>query len=149
MMRHDHESLGEATTVHAGSLGDGTIDVLARLADWTFYVTALTSVVGLGLLGRRRLRKTRVQSMLLTAGYLLAIPLGLWGSVRFHAPLIPFIVLLAAFAVDALQRRVRGETTAGQLDAPGEADVVEQGPVVGDQQDGAPERVERNLELFD
>ena len=33
---------------------------------------------------------------------LVAIPLGLWGAVRFHAPLIPFVALLAAVGITAL-----------------------------------------------
>jgi len=112
MMRHDHETLGEATSVHAGSLGDGTITVLARLADWTFFVAGFASLAGLVLLGRRRLAETNVQSVLLTAGYLLAIPLGLWGAVRFHAPLVPFIVLLATFAAVELTVRVQARAWA-------------------------------------
>jgi len=105
MMRHDHETLDEAMSVHAGALGGSTVRVLARLADWTFFVAGVAAIAGLALLGRRRLAETNVQSVLLTAAYLLAIPLGLWGAVRFHVPLTPFIVLFAAFAAVELAAR--------------------------------------------
>lgn len=108
MMAHDHESLSEAASVH-GTIGGRAFTWLARLADWTFVIASASALVGVALLGRRRLAETNVQSVLLTAGYLLAIPLGLWGAVRFHAPLVPFIVLFAAFAGVELLARMRAE----------------------------------------
>lgn len=115
MMRHDHETLSEALSVH-GARGDTAFRVLARSADWTFYVAGAAAVAGIALLGRRRLAETNVQSVLLTAAYLLAIPLGLWGTVRFHVPLTPLIVLLAAFTAVELAERWRMRSAADPQD---------------------------------
>ncbi len=43
---------------------------------------------------------------------LLLIPLGLWGTPRFHAPVIPFIVLFAAVGIT----RVLGILMGSPLD---------------------------------
>ena len=69
------------------------------MADWYFFALAGLSVFGLpALAGRDR----RPERLLVASGLvgLLVIPLLLWGNPRFHLPLVPFIVLCAAFAID-------------------------------------------------
>jgi len=88
-----------------GSLGGGPapgthgFDVLAAIADWYFYVVVLVALAGVPLLFTRgRTPERRIVFVAFMA--LLVIPLLLWGNQRFHFPLLPFIALFAAAAVE-------------------------------------------------
>jgi 4-amino-4-deoxy-L-arabinose transferase-like glycosyltransferase len=78
-------------------LGRQERSTLNSVADWYFYFLLSAAVAGMPLLfhgdhgPERRLVLVAVVSFLM-------VPLLLWGTPRFHVPLLPFIALLAAAA---------------------------------------------------
>lgn len=112
MFRDDHDGIEAVQTLGGGPfLSQRVVDVAEPVADWYFY-----GVVGLAILGLPQLarKQERARRWIVASGLvgLLVIPLLLWGNPRFHLPLAPFLVLLAALAVDAAARRLRPEPVA-------------------------------------
>lgn len=100
MMSTDQEALNEIESLHPeGLLGDSPRRLLVVVTEGWFALTLVASVAGIVIAINRHRRRPEVVAVLVTAGFLLAIPIGLWGAPRFHAPLIPFICLFAALAV--------------------------------------------------
>jgi hypothetical protein len=100
MMSTDQKPLREAEALHPdGLLGDTSERLLVTATEAWFALTLLASTGGVVIALVRHRRRPEVVAVLVTAGFLLAIPVGLWGAPRFHAPLIPFICLFSALAV--------------------------------------------------
>jgi 4-amino-4-deoxy-L-arabinose transferase-like glycosyltransferase len=103
----DHDGIEATETLGSGRfLRAGVRNVLSDTADWYFFIALGLAVVGLPRLlwAARRSPEARLVLVALTA--LLAIPLLLWGNQRFHLPLYPYMVILAAATVDAAARRI-------------------------------------------
>jgi len=105
--RNDHDGVGEV----ASGLG-GAVHPLARvplqwLADLYYWVVA-----GLALVAVPRFwPDARRLFVLIVAASLAAVPLFLYGLIRFHVPLLPFLALGAAVTIDAMSsRRTRAPT---------------------------------------
>lgn len=103
MLEHDHSGLEESESVNGEVLSSGARRVAVNAADWWFWATMAASAVGLvGLL-----RTRRAAQLLVVVAYLalLALPILLWGNVRFHIPVLPFAAVLAAAAPLAIGPR--------------------------------------------
>ncbi len=112
MFQDDHDGIVAVQTLGGGAfLSERVVDVAEPVADWYFYGVVALAILGLPQLARP---EERARRWILASGTfgLLAIPLLLWGNPRFHLPLAPFLVLLAALAVDAGIRRLRSRSTA-------------------------------------
>ena len=102
----DHDGVAE---VASNRQGGGPVQPWARvplvvLADAYYYVVAI-----LGLIAIPRLwRDARRLFVLIVAASLAAVPFFLYGLVRFHVPLLPFLALGAAVTIDGARRRSRG-----------------------------------------
>lgn len=107
MFRDDHDGIGAVQGLGGGAfLSPRVVDVAEPAADWYFYVVVALAIVGLPGFARRDHRPGRLVTASGLVGLLL-IPLLLWGNPRFHLPLAPFLVLSAAFALEAGWTRVR------------------------------------------
>lgn len=103
----DHDGIDATETLGSGRfLSSGMRDTLSGAADWYFFVTLGLAVVGLPLLVLRARRSPEARLVLVALLALLSIPLLLWGNQRFHLPLYPYVVVLAAASVDAAARRI-------------------------------------------
>jgi hypothetical protein len=76
---------------------------LSSTADWYFFVVLVPAIAGLVCLFRGPHAAERRLVAVATLS-LLAIPLLLWGNQRFHFPLLPFMVILAAATIDRVLR---------------------------------------------
>jgi 4-amino-4-deoxy-L-arabinose transferase-like glycosyltransferase len=107
----DHDGVAEVASTRQGG---GPVQPWARvplvvLADAYYYVVAI-----LGLIAIPRLwRDARRLFVLLVAASLAAVPFFLYGLVRFHVPLLPFLALGAAVTIDRIVRR-RAQAAPGQ-----------------------------------
>ena len=125
MFRDDHDGIVAIQTLGGGAfLSERVVDVAEPLADWYFYAVMALAIVGVPAFTRKERRPGRLIAASGFAG-LLVIPLLLWGNPRFHLPLAPFLVLSAAFSLDAawsrlVVRRLRedGGVAAGAAGAP-------------------------------
>ena len=103
----DHDGIEAAETLGDGPFLRASVrNVLSDVADWYFLTVLGLALVGLPLLlgaGRRRPEARLVLVALLA---LVIIPLLLWGNPRFHLPLYPYLVLLAAAVIDLAARRI-------------------------------------------
>lgn len=105
MFRNDHDGLWATQSLGGGpSRGSPNSDKLELVADWYFYVMLAGSVAGVAVVARRSGRPER-RLVLVAAGSLLVIPLLLWGNERFHFPLLPFMAVFTAAALEALRTR--------------------------------------------
>jgi hypothetical protein len=103
MMENDRDGL---QAVEGGSgeafLGHRVRAVLGGFADTFFFVALALAVLGLPAFVRgRRGDRVLVLSAIAT---LFGVPLLLWGSTRFHVPLLPFFALAAACTLVRLTR---------------------------------------------
>jgi 4-amino-4-deoxy-L-arabinose transferase-like glycosyltransferase len=106
MMAEDHDGLRTVETGKPGPfLGDRVRTTLARVADVYFFAAGLLALAGMAAFFRGR-RPDRVFTgfAIIT---LLVLPLFLWGNVRFHVPLLPFIALAAAVSLTTIWDRLR------------------------------------------
>ena len=106
MMEHDHDGLIAVESGDADRfLGHGLRTILGRTADWFFYAVLVLAAVGLPAFfrGHRPARLFVAIAML----SLIAVALGLWGTPRFHVPVLPFMAIAAA----GLLTRVRARRT--------------------------------------
>lgn len=105
MLKQDHDGL---TSVEAGGqmpvLGDRSRQVLRTTADLYYFVIGGLALVGLVSIVRRR----RPADLVVVGSglVLLAVPLLLWGNPRFHLPVLPFLAVAAAVALDEGRRRL-------------------------------------------
>lgn len=103
MFRTDHDALQEVESTSAGRfLGHRVRSVLADVADAVYFATLALGVLGLPSLFRGR-RPERLCVAVALLG-LVAIPLGLWGNVRFHVPVLPFLAMVAAVPLSRIRR---------------------------------------------
>jgi hypothetical protein len=103
----DHDGIEAVQSLGSGPfLTDSVVDVAEPVADGYFFVVLALAVAGLAGFAHRDHRPGRLIVASGLAG-LLVIPLLLWGNPRFHLPLLPFMALSAAFALDWLWRRRR------------------------------------------
>jgi len=103
MMRHDHWSLEEVESNAAGAWIPGNLRrILSSVADTTWFLILALALAGIGssITGARRQPWFAMTTVVGIS--LLLIPLGLWGTPRFHAPVTPFIILFAAVAITQL-----------------------------------------------
>jgi hypothetical protein len=121
MMSTDQAALNEVEALTPdGLLGTTSRKALVVVTEGWFALTLIASIPGVFIAVRRHRRRPEVVAVLITAGSLLVIPIGLWGAPRFHAPLVPFICLFAALAViTAIRPGVPGGVS--RTDGPGEA----------------------------
>ena len=110
-------------TLEAGEgnrvFGERGRDLVAAVSDW--YFRAVLVLGGLGLValvaGRVVPGARGARAVAATAAMtLLVVPLGLWGSTRFHVPLLPFLAIGAGAALTASWR--------GRAPDPADADDV-------------------------
>jgi 4-amino-4-deoxy-L-arabinose transferase-like glycosyltransferase len=109
--RTDHDGVAEVASSRGGAVRPWARVPLVVLANLYYWVVAI-----LGLFAVPKLwRDARRLFVLLVAASLAAVPLVLYGLVRFHVPLLPFLALGAAVTIDAiLRRREAGAVTAPQ-----------------------------------
>jgi len=107
MFADDHDGIEATETLGSGRFLQSDVrNVLSETADWYFFVVLGLAVVGLiPLVGAAR-RRPEARLVLIAALSLLGVPLLLWGNQRFHLPLYPYLVLLAAVVVDLGARQV-------------------------------------------
>ena len=108
MMENDRDGL-QAVERTSGQtfLGHRLRAVLGGVADTFFFLTLALAVLGLpSFLRERRGDRILVLSAILT---LVGVPLLLWGSTRFHVPLLPFMAISAAVTVVFAARRFTPE----------------------------------------
>jgi 4-amino-4-deoxy-L-arabinose transferase-like glycosyltransferase len=100
-MRSDHDGLDHVEST-GRDLGAWRRPLAAVADAWFFLVCAAAAV------GTIRLVRARDPSRLvvvLAAASLLVLPLGLWGTPRFHVPALPLLAVLAAAALTIGGRR--------------------------------------------
>jgi hypothetical protein len=104
----DSDSDGLFATQSLGggpALGSSTYKALSTIADWYFFVMLGLGAIGLLLLFRSpRVPERRI--VFVAFASLFVIPLLLWGNQRFHVPLLPFLALFAAAALQRVATRV-------------------------------------------
>jgi 4-amino-4-deoxy-L-arabinose transferase-like glycosyltransferase len=104
--RTDHDGVAEVASSRGGAVQPWARVPLVVLANLYYWVVAV-----LGLLAVPKLwRDARRRFVLLVAASLAAVPFVLYGLVRFHVPLLPFLALGAAVTIDTLFSRRIGET---------------------------------------
>jgi len=104
--RTDHDGVAEVASSRGGAVQPWArvpLVVLANLYYWVVAILGLIAVPKMWRDGRRLF-------VLIVAGSLAAVPFVLYGLVRFHVPLLPFLALGAAVTIDAILRR-RERTT--------------------------------------
>jgi 4-amino-4-deoxy-L-arabinose transferase-like glycosyltransferase len=107
MFQDDHDGIIAVQTLGGGPfLSEDVVETAEAVADWYYYAVLVLAVAGLAGFAHRDHRPGRLVAASGLVG-LLVIPLLLWGNPRFHLPLIPFMALSAAFALDWLWRRRR------------------------------------------
>ncbi|MEA3019420.1 MAG: hypothetical protein QOI47_944 [Actinomycetota bacterium] len=105
MVQHDHSGLQESESVNGTVLSPGVRRVAIDVADWYFWIVLAASVVGfVGLVRRGPRRPARVM-VAVAFGFLMLLPIELWGNVRFHIPVLPFAAIAAAAAPLGIRRR--------------------------------------------
>ena len=102
---NDHDGIEATETLGSGPfLRAGVRNALSDTADWYFFTVLGLAVIGLPLL-LSRWSRPESRPVLVALAALLVIPLLLWGNPRFHLPLYPYVVLLAAAVIAAVARR--------------------------------------------
>jgi 4-amino-4-deoxy-L-arabinose transferase-like glycosyltransferase len=108
--RTDHDGVAEVASSRGGAVQPWArvpLVVLANLYYWFVAILGLVAVPKLWRDGRRLF-------VLLVAASIAAVPFLLYGLVRFHVPLLPFLALGAAVPIDAMLRRRSGLATETQ-----------------------------------
>jgi 4-amino-4-deoxy-L-arabinose transferase-like glycosyltransferase len=103
----DHDGIEATETLGRGAfLGSRVRTVLSDVADWYFYAVLALAAVGLVMLVRAARRQAEARLFFVAWAALFTIPLLLWGNQRFHLPLYPYLVILAAAVIEAGRRRI-------------------------------------------
>jgi 4-amino-4-deoxy-L-arabinose transferase-like glycosyltransferase len=103
----DHDGIDATETLGSGPfLRSGVRNALSETADWYFFILLGLAVLGLVPLLDAARRRAEARLVLVALTALLVIPLLLWGNQRFHLPLYPYLVLLAAAVIDFAARRI-------------------------------------------
>ena len=103
----DHDGIEATETLGSGPfLGAGVRNVLSETADWYFFTVLGLAVLGLPLLLGAARQRSEPRLVLVAVTAMLVIPLLLWGNQRFHLPLYPYLVVLAAAVIDLAARRI-------------------------------------------
>ena len=103
MLKQDHDGLN---SVESGGrlpvLGDRSRQVLSTTADVYYFAIGGLALAGLvPIVSRRR----PADIIVIGSGLvLIAVPLLLWGNPRFHLPVLPFLAVAAAVAIDSGRR---------------------------------------------
>ncbi len=106
LWEHDHDGLRAVESYGDDLFINSTLrTVLARVADIFFFVTI--SIGGLGLIGLVRPLDPRRLYLLLALLALAGIPLVFFGDARFHVPVMPLLVVPAAWSVVTLVTFIR------------------------------------------
>ena len=99
--RDDHDALTDPTGPNGNFPPAGLRRPFGRLADAYYYV-----VLALGIAGAFKFRGDPRRTFVLLVGASIAVvPLFLYGLIRFHIPLLPFLALGAAVTIDSLERK--------------------------------------------
>jgi 4-amino-4-deoxy-L-arabinose transferase-like glycosyltransferase len=110
MFRTDHDGIIGSESLGSGPIfSDTSRNAFSTVADRYFHAVLALAVAGL-LLARRWPRPER-SLVLTTMLAVLAIPLLLWGTPRFHQPLVPFMAILAATLTVAVVDRFSARGT--------------------------------------
>ena len=88
-------------------VSDSTASTLGDVSDAYFHAVTVLAVAGLGVAVVRRPRRPETVLVLVALASLVAVPLLLWGSPRFHLPFSPLLAVLAGGALAAGIDRVR------------------------------------------
>ncbi len=106
LWEHDHDGLSAVEAYGDDPFMNDTLrTALERIADVFFFVTI--SLGGLGLAGLLRPPDARRLYFLLALLALAGIPLVFFGDARFHVPVMPLLVVPAAWVVVQLATRLR------------------------------------------
>ncbi|MEO6126348.1 MAG: phospholipid carrier-dependent glycosyltransferase [Ilumatobacteraceae bacterium] len=121
MMNNDHSVFGEVELNGSHvTFGADARSALYLSADWYFRAVWLLALGGVGLLfrGWRRdpLQGPRRALIAIPALCLLLIPIGLWGTPRFHIPLLPYLAIAAAASLSWMIDRWRSATAPRVFD---------------------------------
>jgi 4-amino-4-deoxy-L-arabinose transferase-like glycosyltransferase len=89
-------------------LSEFQVAMLRVASDWYYFTILGAAAAGVGLVWSRRERPNAPLAFIaaLTAGWLVMHAWLFFGDPRYHVPLMPFLLLLAAAAVDELWRAV-------------------------------------------
>jgi hypothetical protein len=96
----DHDGIEASSLVgHGDVVSASTARTLGDVADVYFHVVTVLAVAGLVVAVVRRPRRPETVLVLVALASLVAVPLLLWGSPRFHLPFAPLLAVLAGGAV--------------------------------------------------
>jgi len=99
--RNDHDGVGEVASGLGGAVQPWARVPLSWLADLYYWAVAVLALVAVP----RFWREARRLFVLIVAASLAVVPLFLYGLIRFHVPLLPFLALGAAGSIDSILRR--------------------------------------------
>lgn len=113
--RDDHDALTDLVGAHGNFPPTGIRKPFSRLADAYYYVVLVLALFGI----RKFLGDPRRLFVLLVGASIAAVPIFLYGLVRFHIPLLPFLAIGAALTINVIRpapspeliSRRNGETT--------------------------------------
>ena len=109
MFGTDRDAIEASRLVGQGEVvSDSTASTLGDVSDAYFHAVTVLAVAGLGVAVVRRPRRPETVLVLVAMASLVAVPLLLWGSPRFHLPVSPLLAVLAGGALAAGVDRVRG-----------------------------------------
>ena len=97
----DHDALDEVASNRGGVVHSSARVPLRVLADAYYYLVAALALFAIPKLWR----DARRLFVLIVAASLAIVPLFLYGLIRFHVPLLPFLAIGAAVSVDSLLSR--------------------------------------------
>src|SRR5207244_11488856 len=104
---NDHDGVGEVASGLGGAVRPWARVQLSWLADVYYWAVAVLALVAVPQFWRT----ARGLFVLLVAASPAALPLFLYGLIRFYVSLLPFLALGAAVTVDAMSsRRTRAPT---------------------------------------
>ncbi len=97
--RDDHDALTDLVGAHGNFPPTGFRKPFGRLADAYYYVVLVLALFGI----RKFLGDPRRLFVLLVGASIAAVPLFLYGLVRFHIPLLAFFAIGAAITIDVIR----------------------------------------------
>ena len=97
--RDDHDALTDLAGQHGNFPPTGFRRPFGRLADAYYYVVAVLALFGI----RKFLGDPRRLFVLVVAASIAVVPMFLYGLIRFHIPLLPFLAIGAAITIDVIR----------------------------------------------